>query len=70
MPRSDLQSHGVLCQPAIELACEGLAVGRFGSAIAWFATSVSTTPVRFAALNRISLTGRAHASASTQIDIY
>ena len=44
--------------------------GRFGNAIAWFATSVSRTPVRSAALNRISLTGRGHASASTQIGIY
>jgi len=44
--------------------------GRLGSAIAWFATSVSITPVRSAALKRISLTGRGQASASTQIGIY
>jgi hypothetical protein len=50
--------------------CNMRTFGRFGNAIAWFATSVSRTPERSAALNRISLTGRGHASASTQIDIY
>ena len=40
-----------------------------GTLSGWFATSVSSMPVRSAARNRISLITTGHASASTQIFI-
>jgi len=50
-----------------DATCTELIYRDGGTRIAWFATRVSRTLVRSAALNRISLITTGHASASTQI---